>query len=65
MIIGNGSRMRRRTNSSFMEKVKQNNFKKLTINVNYGKGYTNSMECKKYSDLRWAIEAFLDKNLYI
>lgn len=64
-IQGKAKKMQKRTNSSLMKKAKLGRFKKLSINVDYGKDIENSMECQNYFDLKWALEAFLEKNLWI
>lgn len=62
---GNAIKIKKRHNSSLMKKAKLNDFKKLKIEVDYGSKTTNSMECKTFSDLRWAIDSFLDKHLWL
>lgn len=62
---GLATKVKKRSLSSFMKRAKLNDFKKLTVEVKYGKDVANSMNCRDYTDLRWAMEAFLDKNLYI
>ena len=68
-IIDFASRIKRRLNTSLVKDIKLGHFSNLSIKVFYGvsngENVWNIKHCENYSDLRWAINAFLDKDLYI
>lgn len=64
---GGAVKMKKRTLSSLMNIIKMGKFKRCTIEVIYDKKkeFTNSMDITNFSDLKWAFDAFLDKQLWI
>ena len=68
-LSGLASNVRKRLGGSFIKRAKLGDWKKLEIKVVYGKDkgelVTNHANCEDYSHLKWAIDNFTDKYLWL
>jgi len=64
-MTNKASMIKKKSQASLMSEIKMNDFKLLNIEVIYAKDTINSMRCNSYEDLKWGIDAFLEKELWI